>query len=130
MAVQHFPFSRHALAALALAAMAGCDAKPLPIQLEKYCVSDSGLSKYWLTLHTSERRGTIRYQYMGQDAQYVVKAMQIEGREVSGRADFQSSSTGETRGNPIVFTYDSAADTLKDGAASASCQNRETNEQG
>ena len=130
MTVQHFPFSRHALAAMALAAMAGCDAKPLPIQLEKYCVSDSGLSKYWLTLHTSERRGTIRYQYMGQDAQYVVKAMQIEGREVSGRADFQSSSTGETRGNPIVFTYDSAAETLKDGAASASCQNRETNEQG
>jgi len=130
MAVQHFPFSRHALATLALAAMSGCNAKPLPIQLEKYCVSDSGLSKYWLTLHTSERRGTIRYQYMGQDAQYVVKAMQTEGREVSGRADFQSSSTGETRGNPIVFTYDNATDTLKDGAASAACQNRQANEQG
>ncbi|WP_066661761.1 MULTISPECIES: hypothetical protein [unclassified Sphingomonas] len=130
MAVQHIPFSRHALATLALAAIAGCDAKPLPDQLEKYCVSDTGLSKYWLTLNTSERRGAIRYQYMGQDAQYVVNAMQIEGRDVSGRADFQSSSTGETRGNPIVFTYDSAADTLKDGAASASCQNRETNEQG
>jgi hypothetical protein len=130
MAVERFPFSRHVLATLALAAMTGCDAKPLPIQLEKYCVSDSGLSKYWLTLNTSERRGTIRYQYMGQDAQYVVKAMQIEGREVSGRADFQSSSTGESRGNPIVFTYDSAPDTLKDGAASASCQNRGTKEQG
>ena len=102
MAVQHFPLSRYALATLALASMTGCDTKPLPIQLEKYCVSDSGMSKYWLTLNTSERRGAIRYQYMGQDARYVVKAMQIDGRKVSGRADFQSSLTGETRGNPIA----------------------------
>ncbi len=67
---------------------------------------------------------------MGQDAQYVVKAMQIQGRKVTGMADFKSSSTGETRGNPIVFAYDSDADALRDGNASATCQNTETNEQG
>lgn len=128
MAIQHFPFSRHALATLALAAMIGCEEKPLPIQLEKYCVSDTGLSKYWVSLNTSTRRGRIRYQYMGQDVWYVVNAMHIEGRQVSGRADFRSSSTGETHGNPIVFTYDSMADILKDGNASVTCQNHEANE--
>lgn len=130
MTIQFVMAVRLALGSAVLLSMTACNGKPLPLQIEKYCVSDTGLSKYWLTLNTSERWGAIRYQYMGQDVRYVVKAMQIEGREVSGRADFQSSSTGETRGNPIVFTYDSAADTLKDGAASAACQNRETNEQG
>lgn len=100
-----------------------CNDKPLPIQIEKYCVSESGLSKYWVTLNTSERRGEIRYQYMGQDARYVVKAMQIDGGKISGRADFHTSSTGETRGNPITFSYESSTDTLKDGNASAACQN-------
>lgn len=125
MAIQLIAVSRFALAASALLSVTACKAKPLPIQLEKYCVSDTGLSKYWLTLNTSERQGVIRYQYMGQDAQYDVKAMQIEGHKVNGRADFMSSSTGETRGNPIVFSYDDATGTLIDGAASATCQNIE-----
>jgi len=129
MAIQSVAGVRFALGLSALLAVTGCSDKPLPIQIEKYCVSDSGLSRYWLSLNTAKRHGAIRYQYMGQDARYVVKAMQIESREVSGRADWQSSSTGETRGNPIVFTYNSGADTLKDGVTSATCQNRETNEQ-
>ena len=128
MAVQLIPILRCALVPLALVVLTGCDDKPLPVQLEKYCVSDSGLSKYWLTMNTSERRGTIRYQYMGQDARYIVKAMQIEGRKVSGRADFQSSLTGETRGNPMFFDYNNATDALKDGAESAACQNSQTSE--
>ncbi len=123
MAVQLVPILRCALATLALAAVTGCDAKPLPVQLEKYCVSDSGMSKYWLTLNTSERRGTIRYTYMGQDIRYVVEAMQVAGRKIGGRADFQSSLTGETHGNPIMFNYDIATDTLHDGPTSAACQN-------
>lgn len=130
MAIQFIAVARFALVTVTLLSATACDDKPLPLQLEKYCVSDSGLSNYWLTLNTSERQGTIRYQYMGQDARYVVKAVQIDGRKISGRADFQSSSTGETRGNPIVFTYDNTTDTLKDGAASAACQNRQANEQG
>lgn len=126
MAVPSSPSPRVALAILAFMAAGGCDTKPLAVQLNKYCVSDSGLSEYWLTLSTSERRGAIRYQYMGQDARYVVEAMRIEGHGVSGTAVFQSSSTGETRGNPMIFTYDSASETLNDGTTSAACQNHQT----
>jgi len=88
-------------------------------------VSDSGLSKYWLTLNTSDKTGAIRYQYMGQDVRYVVRTMQIDGSEVEGRADFQTSSSGETRGTPIAFVYDDSTGTLKDGSAAASCQNNQ-----
>ncbi|TWD02935.1 hypothetical protein FB595_114118 [Sphingobium sp. AEW010] len=102
-----------------------CTAKPLPILIEKYCVSDSGLSKYWLTLNTSDKTGAIRYQYMGQDVRYVVKTMQINGNEIGGRADFQASATGEIRGTPITFIYDDSIGTFKDGNAGTSCQNKQ-----
>ena len=122
--------NKTAIATIAvLVAITGCSTKALPVNLEKYCVSDSGLSRYWLTLKTTERRGEIRYQYMGQDVRYAIKTMRIDGRMVTGRADFQSSSTGETRGTPIYFTYNGAADALMDGAASAPCQNLQTNKQ-
>ncbi len=130
MVIQFIAAARLGLVAIMILPATACNDVPLPVQIDKYCVSDSGLSKYWLILNASEQRGTIRYQYMGQDAGYVVKAMRTGGRKVIGRADFQSSSTGETRGNPILFTYDSATDTLKDGAATAACQNRQTSEQG
>jgi hypothetical protein len=100
-----------------------CNGGPPPILIEKYCVSDSGLSKIWLTLNTSEKKGTIRYQYRGQDIRYVVKAMQIDGRMINGSANFQDSSTGETRGTPFTFRYESSTDTLRDGIMSARCQN-------
>jgi len=130
MTIQFVTVVRFALGSAVLLSMTACNGKPLPLQIEKYCVSDTGLSKYWLTLNTSERRGAIRYQYMGQDARYVVKSMQIEGHKVNGRADFVSSSTGETRGNPIVFNYDDATGTLIDGAASAACQNSQASGKG
>lgn len=130
MAVQSTAVMRFSFGLSALLAVTGCREKPVPIRIEKYCVSDSGLSRYWLSMNTSERHGSIRYRYMGQDVRYVVKVMQIEKRKVSGRADFGASTTGETRGSPIEFIYDSDVDTFKDGAASATCQNRETNEQG
>lgn len=96
-----------------------------PLQVDKFCVSDSGLSKYWLTLSTSTQIGTIRYQYMGQDVRYTVKAMDIDGSKISGRADFQSSLTGEIRGAPIMFTYDNATEILKDGETLSKCQNKQ-----
>jgi hypothetical protein len=105
----------------------GCDKNPLPFEIEKYCVSDSGLSKYWITANTSERTGAIRYQYMGQDVRYNIKTMKIDGSIISGRAEFQSSSTGETRGNPIMFSYSSDANILTDGGARAACQNIQNN---
>lgn len=123
MAIQFFAVARLALVTVALLSASGCHNKPLPIQIEKYCVSESGLSKYWLNLNTSEMRGEIRYQYMGQDVRYVVKSMRLGGSKINGRADFHTSSTGETRGNPINFSYESSADILKDGNTSAACQN-------
>ena len=115
--------ARFALGLATLASLAACSSKPVPLRLEKYCVSDSGLSKYWIALRTSEQAGTIRYRYMGQDVRYVVKALNVAGRRIEGRADFQASSTGETRGSPIAFSYDNATDTLTDGKVSATCQN-------
>ena len=104
----------------------GCD-KKLPLAIEKHCVSDSGLSKYWITVNTSEQTGVIRYEYMGQDVRYNINRMEIDGSIVSGQAEFLSSSTGEIRGNPILFSYDSATETLKDGGATAACQNVQGN---
>ncbi|MCX7283579.1 MAG: hypothetical protein NTX28_05965 [Novosphingobium sp.] len=126
----HSVFLRCAFATLTLAATSGCNTKPFPAVLEKYCVSDSGLSKYWLMLNVAERRGTIRYQYRGQDIRFDIKIMQVDGREVRGRADFESSTTGETHGNPILFRYDDATVTLTDGAAAAACQNIEETDKG
>jgi hypothetical protein len=54
----------------------------------------------------------------------------VAGRKIGGQADFQSSLTGETHGNPIVFNYAYATEALKDGTVSATCQNRQANEQG
>lgn len=113
-----------------IALLAACTNKPLPLQLEKYCVSESGMSKYWITIRTSEREGDIRYKYMGQDVRYKITAMKIDGAQVSGQADFQSSSTGEEHGTPILFSYDSATDILNDGVISAACQYMQDSEQG
>ena len=106
-----------------IALLGACTDKPLPLQLEKYCVSESGMSKYWITIRASKREGDIRYTYMGQDIRYQITAMKIEGDQISGQADFLSSSTGEIRGNPIVFSYDNTTETFKDGGTSASCLN-------
>ncbi len=102
-----------------------CTKETRPLQVDKFCVSDSGLSKYWLTLNTSTQIGTIRYQYMGQDVRYAVKAMDIDGSKISGRADFKSSLTGEIRGTTIMFSYDNATEQLKDGETLSKCQNRQ-----
>lgn len=67
---------------------------------------------------------------MGQDVRYNVTAMKIDGAQISGQADFISSSTGEIRGNPILFSYDGATETLKDDGTSAACQNMQGNIQG
>lgn len=104
----------------------GCTQTPLPIQIDKYCVSESGLSKYWLILDTSQKTGTIRYQYMGQDVRYVVRTMKIDGNAIDGRADFHTSVSGETRGTAIAFTYEDRNGTLKDGNVTASCENNQT----
>lgn len=76
-------------------------------------------------MNTSEKTGAIRYQYMGQDVQYVIRTMQIDGGEVKGRAVFHTSLSGEMRGTPIAFVYDYSTGTLVDGSVSASCENNQ-----
>jgi hypothetical protein len=85
------------------------------------------MSKYFITLNTVMKTGTIRYQYMGQDVRYDIRKIEINGSTISGRADFQSSLTGEVRGSPIVFNYDNADDIFKDGGTLSKCQNRQGN---
>ena len=111
-------------AAMALSCIA-CNGAQAPILIEKYCVSESGLSKISLALNTSERTGAIRYQYMGQDIRYTLKSMQVAGEVITGSADFQGSATGETRGNPFAFRYGSGSEILEDGNMTARCQNAE-----
>lgn len=123
MVIQFIAARGFGLAVVALLPLTACKAKPVPIKLEKYCVSESGMSKYWLSLNTSERRGTIRYKYMGQDIRYAVKAMQLEGESISGTAYFQSSSTGEIRANPFKFNFVIGTNVLTDGEITAPCQN-------
>ncbi|MBK6296583.1 MAG: hypothetical protein IPF48_00455 [Sphingomonadales bacterium] len=123
--VQFNSLLRFILATLVSSALPGCDTKPIPIMLEKYCVSESGMSKYWLSLNTSERQGTINYQYMGQDIRYAVKAMQLDGHSISGIAHFQSSSTGEIRAIPFKFVFAFGNNVLTDGKTTALCQNDE-----
>lgn len=114
---------RSAMPITALIAIAACGDRSPPSRLDKFCVSESGLSKYWLALDTSASTGWIRYQYMGQDVRYAITNMQVEGAKVSGRADFESSLSGETRGTPIVFNYDNDTSTLTDGSATSHCEN-------
>lgn len=100
-----------------------CAKKTLPPQIDKHCVSNSGMSKYLIKINTSMKTGTIRYQFMGQDVLYVVLMMEIDGSIISGLAEFQSSLTGEVRGSPISFRYDNDTGMFKDGEAISNCYN-------
>ncbi len=114
---------RFILLAIGISAVTGCERDPAPILLEKYCVGDSGLSQYWVKISTAEESGSIRYRYMDQDVFYAVSYLKITDGIISGRANFQKSLTGEKRGSPLLFEYDTVKNTLKDGGAvEATCQ--------
>jgi len=102
--------------------LTACNSEPPALQIEKVCVSDSGMSTYDVRLNTAGRRGTIRYMYMGQDIRYAVNRMTVDGSVVSGEALFAGSATGETRGTPILFRYDHQADVFEDGQTTARCR--------
>lgn len=111
---------------LSLIVVSGCEdvlpsASVPPQNLTKYCVSSSGLSKYYIDLDIPKRTGTIRYQYMAQDVLYVIRSIKTDNNEISGAADFSQSSTGETRGNPLEFSFDYEQNILTDGSSEANC---------
>lgn len=105
-----------------------CTSAPLPLQIDKYCVSDSGLSKYLIRLNIANQTGNIGYRYMRQDVRYTIRSMEINGSQLVGHADFQSSSTGEVRGTPIYFTYDNETSVFTDGQMNARCVDWHENE--
>lgn len=98
------------------------------MQIDKYCVSDSGLSRYLIKLNVPKQTGNISYQYMGQDVRYIIRSLEVDGSQLTGHADFQSSSTGEIRGAPILFSYESDRELLKDGQVTAKCVDWHENE--
>lgn len=102
--------------------VSGCDNGPVPLRLDKFCVTESGMSNYWLSTSAEKDRsrptaqtGWLRYQFMGQDIRYAVNGAEREGRKITFRAKFHDSLTGETNASPFIFVYDTAADTLKLG---------------
>lgn len=104
-------------------ALAACSDAPAPSHLTKLCISDSGASRYYLHLDLSVSEGQFRYQFMGQDTFYRVKAMHVDGGEVTGLAQFESAATGEVRGSPVDFKYVIATGELSDGFTEFSCEN-------
>jgi hypothetical protein len=105
---------------------AACSQPPapaMPVKVEKYCVTETGLSQFYLLLDFTTQTGKIRYKSFGQDALYEVRSVQSKDGKFVGKAVFARAATGETRGTPINFIYDPSDETLVDGAAVASCSN-------
>lgn len=114
------------VATMALALATGCKDQPFPGVLEKYCVSESGLANYRLNINVDLGQGSLRYRYMGQDIQYDVSRLRVNGSKLSGLAKFRSSATGEIRANPFSFVYDNSDGELQDGYSVAKCDNLQT----
>jgi hypothetical protein len=95
----------------------------MPAKVEKYCVSESGLSQYYVSLDVAAQTGKIRYKYLGQDVLYDVRSVRADSGKIVGQADFLRAATGETRGTRMTFNYNPSDETLVDGAAVASCSN-------
>ena len=70
------------------------------------CISESGRSQYDLELDTYSRDGTIRYRFAEQDVFYKVHIDKVDSELIEGIAIFESSSSGESKGNPFKFTFD------------------------
>jgi len=85
------------------------------------CESSSGLSIYDIELNLTSRTGEFRYRFMGQDIFYDVTIEEVTNEIARGVAVFQSSRSGETRGNPFSFTYNFTQRTFAEGTVSYSC---------
>ena len=92
--------------------------------INKSCVSDSGLSIYDISLNTEPNSyGEIRYRFGEQDVFYSAVTRITRGSELIGIAEFKQSRTGESKGVPWIFTYDTKKQTLKDNdSVEAKCK--------
>jgi hypothetical protein len=77
----------------------------LPPHLSMSCMSNSGMSQYDLNFSLPLKNGQIEYKFMEQDILYSVSLHEISESIITGRAKFQSSASGETRGTSFDFKY-------------------------
>ena len=89
--------------------------------ISKRCVSTNGLSTYDIELSLASRTGQIRYRFMGQDIFYDITIEEITDEFTKGVAVFESSRSGETRGNPFSFVYNFEKNTFVEGQISYGC---------
>ena len=100
--------------------MVGGTAKAESLNVE--CTSKSGLSKYNLAFDLLNKTGLIRYRFMGQDVTYRATIDINNSDVVRGRAKFESSRTGEKRGNPFSFQYSRKDKIFKELNTVAKCE--------
>jgi len=86
------------------------------------CTSTSGRSVYTLSFDLTANKGLIRYRFMGQDITYRARIDQNDTDGILGRAVFESSRSGEVRGNPFSFYYSKAKKEFKELNTKARCK--------
>jgi len=86
------------------------------------CTSTSGRSVYTLSFDLAEKKGLIRYRFMGQDITYRATIDQNDTDGILGRAVFESSRSGEVRGNPFSFYYSKSKKEFKELNTKARCK--------
>ena len=101
----------------ALLAVQSVSAEIIKVQ----CVSASGRSTYDLELNTEMQTGEIRYRFMSQDVFYSVWLNSKDSKVITGVAEFKGSLSGEVRGNPFAFSYDSRTQTFAELNTKAAC---------
>ena len=94
---------KYLLLIIALLFLGIAPAKAQSLNVE--CTSESGMSLYNLSFDLLNKTGLIRYRFMKQDITYRVIIDVDTPVEIWGRARFESSRTGEVRGNRFSFLY-------------------------
>ena len=85
------------------------------------CISASGRSTYDLELDTEMQTGEIRYRFMSQDVFYSVRLNSKDSKAITGVAEFKGSLSGEVKGNPFAFSYDSRTQTFAELNIKSAC---------
>jgi len=84
------------------------------------CKSESGYSEYFINL--SSAGGTLEYRFMGQNVVYKVEQLMRNEANVYGLAEFDKAVTGETKGRPFLFMYNSDENIFSELNVTAVCK--------
>lgn len=90
------------------------------VNLNAECKSSSGMSSYSIAINAG--RGSIRYQFMGQDVLYRIMELRQSNGNIFGKADFEFAYSGETKGKPINFSYNFAKQEFNELNLVAKCE--------